>query len=261
MIVMLLSGLWIADKAPAQTVTLKQVGKESMLFNKRTVEYGNGFLYSLENTDALYKTDLRTGDQSRLGNVVYKNSLLFFIYNGSFYSLENDGSMYKTDLVTGARNTYASMGTWMNITRAFVVGNSLFSIEDGALYKHSALNTRDRKQLGGSDFYTLGALIRGVSSFYHLIGDGTLYEINTGNGDWKKIAKNKGWKNIMGGAVLNNKFYAVEYPGILTETALTDGTRKELDNTQFGKSISLVADGGKLYLITKDGNLFEITIN
>jgi hypothetical protein len=256
----LLTG-FIASHISAQPVVLKQLGKENMLFNNLPVEYYKGFLYTIDNTGALYKTELSTGDHSRLGNVTYKNTGLFFAINNALYSIEKDGSMYKIDLGSGAWSVVSNIGTWFNFTRAFAVANTFYAIEEGALYRHTALNPKARVQIGKTEFYEPGYLITTDSALYSLTGDGILSQIDTRSGEWKKIAKSKGWKNIRAGDVLNGKFYAVELPATLSETSLTDGTRKELDTKQFNKTIYLVADAGKLYAVTKEGNLYEVVMN
>jgi hypothetical protein len=169
--------------------------------------------------------------------------------------------MYKIDLISGAWSVVSNIGTWFNFTRAFSIANTFYAIEEGALYRHSALNPKARVQIGKSEFYDPGYLLTTDSALYSLTGDGILSQIDTRTGEWKKIAKSKGWKNIRAGDVLNGKFYAVELPGILSETSLADGSRKELDTKQFNKTTFLVADGGKLYAITKEGNLYEVILN
>ena len=66
--------LFTENIAHTQTVTLKQIGKETVMFSTRYIEWSNHYLYTIENTGALYKTDLATGVQTRLENVVYRNT-------------------------------------------------------------------------------------------------------------------------------------------------------------------------------------------
>ena len=255
---LLLSVTFNMNSASAQPVTLKQVGKTNEYFQKGSPVHYKGALYTF-NFGALYKTDLDSGYCSRLGNSVYKNIRFFFAINNRLYIIETDGSMLVIDPFTGARKPESIINTWVNVEQVIVVGNSFYSFENGVFYYHSALNPDKRKQVGKDEFYNLGALYRSDSKLYSII-DGNFYEINTGTGAWKKITKAKSWRSVKAGAILNDKFYSLESDGSLYETTLSDGTKKEMDKTQFIKGGFLFAESGKLYTIL-DGTLYLVSIN
>ena len=255
---LLLSVTFIMSSACAQSVILKQVGKTNEYFQMGYPVHYKGALYTF-NFGALYKTDLDSGNYSRLGNSVYKNIRFFFAINNRLYIIESDGSMLAVDLFTGARKPESNIGLWENVMHVIVVGNSFYSFENGVFYYHTALNPDKRKQIGKDEFYNLGTLYRSDSKLYSII-DGNFYEINTGNGEWKKITKAKSWRSVRTGAVLNDKFYSLESDGSLYETTLSDGTKKVLDKTQFIKGGFLFAESGKLYVIL-DGTLYLVSIN
>lgn len=257
-IILLLTATLIADRASAQTVTLKEFGKANEYFQMYTPVHYRGALYSFT-SGALYKTDLRSGERSRLGNSVYKNIKFFFAINNRLYIIETDGSMLGIDLNTGDRKPESSIGIWLNIMQVIVIGNSFHSFENGVFYHHTALHPEKRKQIGKDEFYNLGSLYRTDSKLFSII-DGNFYEINTGTGEWKKITKAKSWKSVKSGAVLADKYYSVETDGFLYETLLLDGTKKVLDKTQFIKGGYMFAEAGKLYSMI-DGTLNEINFN
>ena len=255
---LLFSVTLLISKADAQIVILKQLGKTNEYFQAGYPVYYNRALYTF-NSGALYKTDLDSGHYSRLGNSVYQNIRFFFAINNKLHIIENDGSMLGIDPNSGDRRPESPINAWLSVMQIIVVGNTFYSVENGVFYKHSALNPNSRKQIGKAEFYELGNLYRSDSRLYSIIG-GILYQINTGTGEWNKVSKTKAWKSVRTGAVLNDKFYSLESDGILYETTLADGTKKELDKTQFIKGGFLFAESGKLYTIL-NGTLYEIIIS
>jgi hypothetical protein len=226
-------------------------------------EHMNGMLYTIDYTGALNKTNLSTGETSRVGNAVYKNTKFFFPYHSKLYSIETDGSMTEIDPITATWTNKSSIGYWSTIEKVTVVGNNFFAIENGAFYYYPGLDTRLRKQIGGSDFYETGMLLESDTTLHSLIRDGSLYQISLTKGEWKRIGKGKSreWKAGITAEVVNNKIYTIETGGSLYETSLPEGTRKLLDAGQLERGRTLIADSGKLYAITREGNLFEIVIN
>jgi hypothetical protein len=256
-----LSLFLINQEGVAQTANTRQIGKSNMLFDMSFAFFTNGTLYTLDNTGALFRSSLDSGNHSRIGNAVFKNARFFFGFSNRLYIIETDGSMDQIDPLTGNWSVASSIGTWSLIDKAFVVKNSFFAVENGTLFYYPLLNPRLRKQRGEAEFYNIGLLLRGDTSLHSLIGDGSLYEINADMGTWKKIFKNKAFKNSKTGAILNNKFYSSEGSGGLFETSLPDGARKQLDAIQFQNAKLLFANLGKLYAVNIDGTLYEIILN
>lgn len=244
----------------AQSVTLKQIGQETVMFSTRFVEWSNHHLYTIDNTNALYKTDLSTGVQTRLGNVTYKNTRYLFIVSGQLYCMENDGSMNRIDINTGAWTVVSPIGTWREIDRVVVVGRKFYTTQNGGLYYHPTMSEKVKTKIGEDEFFDLGSYCRTDSTLHTLIG-GTLYNINLSTGKWKTIGAKKGWKFARDTEVIGSKVYSVEAPSSLFEGDLTTGIKKELDNTQFKNAELIFADAGKLYGIFKGGILYEIVIN
>ncbi len=246
--------------ANAQTVTLKQIGNGTVMFSTRVIEYYNHYLYTLDNTSALYKTDLSTGTQNRLGNAVYKNTRYLFAVNNQLYCMEVDGSMNRIDINTGAWTVVSPIGTWRETERVIVVGRNFYTTQNGVLYHHPTMNERVRKQIGEADFYDLGHYCNTDTTLYSIIG-GTLYKVDLVTGKWKTIGPKKGWRFAEDNEVIGNKLYTIETPSSLFETDLGTGVKKELDNTQFKNAELIFADAGKLYGIFKGGILYEIVLN
>lgn len=261
MIVFLLFVALSGSNTNAQSVTLKQIGKETVLFSDIYIEWFNQNLYTIENTGALYKTNLVTGIHTRLGNVTYKHTRYLFVVNAQLYCMEDDGSMNRIDIYTGAWTVVSPIGTWNSIDRVITVGNKFYTTENGVLYYHPTMNYRVKKQIGDADFYDLGNYCRTDSTLHTLIA-GTLYNINMNTGKWKMIGPKKGWKFTRGvGVVIGNKLYTIETPSSLFETDLITGSKKQLDDTQFKNAELIFSDSGKLYGIFKVGILNEIIIN
>ena len=256
----LLFAVLSAGSANAQAVTLKQIGDATVMFSARIMEQYNHYLYTIDNTNALYKTDLSTGAHARLGNTVYKNTRYLFAVNNQLYCMEVDGSMNRIDINTGAWTVVSPIGTWKEIERVIVVGRNFYTTQNGVLYYHPAMSEKGKKQIGEADFYDLGHYCNTDTTLYSMIG-GTLYNIDLATGKWKTIGPKKGWRFARDNEVIGNKLYTIETPSSLFETDLSTGTKKELDNTQFKNAEVIFADSGKLYGIFKGGLLYEIVLN
>lgn len=261
---LLLAAVFFVAATSAQTISLKQLGKEGMFmhtsFGCCSVPFGGSF-YTLDDYSVIYKTDLTTGEQSRLGTETYKNYRFFFENNGRIYVINNDGSMSSTDPATGAWVSISGVDTWTTIERVFTVRHLCYGIENGGLYIFPTVNKKLNRKIGKDDFYNVGTLIKGDTLLLSLIGDGSLYDINLNTGVWRRVGKGKDWKRQKTGAVLNGKLYSVDADEAFYETDLADGTRRQLDNTQFGKAVYLFPDSGKLYMIDRKGDLFLVNLN
>ncbi len=258
--IFLLIAIFSMGHVNAQTVTLKQIGNKTVMFTTTNVEWFNQHLYTLDNTKALYKTDLNTGIQTRLGTVTYRDTRYLFMVNSQLYCMENDGSMNRIDINTGAWTVISPIGTWKEIDRVVVVGRNFYTTRNGVLYFHPTMNERVSKQIGDADFYDMGHYFRTDTTLHSLIA-GTLYNINMHTGKWKMIGPKKGWKFARDGDVIGNKFYTVETPASLFETDLSTGAKKLLDDKQFTNAKLIFSDSGKLYGIFQGGILYEIIIN
>jgi hypothetical protein len=250
----------LSNATLAQNVKLNQLGKENLLYNYTFIFHNKGTLYTIDNRGAIFKTTLDSGHHSRVGTVTFNKTKFFFGHLGKLYIIETDGSMNMIDPVTGSWSSVAPMGTWSLINQVVVVNNTFYSIENGVMYQHAALNPKMRKQVGGADFYDLGLLLRSDNSLHSVIGDGSFYEINPTTGKWQKFFKTKTLRNCKAGAVLNDKFYSAENPGGLFENTIPGGERKQLESTQFQKARYMFQDSGKIYAIFQDGTLYQVGI-
>jgi hypothetical protein len=262
-LIFLLILISVFTKVGAQDITLKQIGKDNLLLRTNLASNSfnfNGNLYTLDNLSSLVRTNLATGEQTQLGNATYKNAKYFFGVNGRLYVIDNDGSMTSIDANSGNWNLVSVIGSWSNIEKVIIIKNLFYSIETGAMFNHPTLKYQVRNQVGKNDFYSMGTVIRGDTSYYSLVPNGALYEINVHTGAWRTISKSKDWKAAKSGAVIGGRLYTVEADDALYETNLADATRKLLDKTQVKRDSYLLSDSGKLYLVNNKGTLFEVTV-
>ena len=245
----------------AQNVTLRQIGKNQVLFNILGGYPMNGILYTVDFNGTVNKTTLDSGIHTRLANTSYSRGEKFFGLNNKLYLIEADGVLNEINPYTGAWKAITAMGVWTKIEKTVVVNNILYTTENGVFYRHRGVDIDNREARGEAEFYNIGFFFDAGNSLYCLFGDGSFYEISVADGKWRKIGKGKSWKSIKCGDVLGDKFYAVDVGGNFSETLLSDGTKKTLDNTQFQKAKYIFVEGGKLYVIMTDGNLFEVVIN
>ncbi len=243
---------------PAQTVTLKKICNISSHYSPRSV-HCNGYLYTLDYF--LYKTNLATGEDVKLGNENFNESGFFFSVGNRLYLMENNGSMKQIDIQTGVSKMVNPIRSWQNISRVVPVGNNFFTVSYGSLYHHPTMQPQKFKKMGGVDFASVSMLLLTDSTVHTIIGR-TIYQIDLQTGEWKKISNNKSWRNFNIGAVVRDKLYSIENSGAFIITDLKDGKRKQIANTLFlkPKPIMMFPDSGKFYYLNNDYDLFEVVI-
>lgn len=251
--------------AKAQTVTLKNIGKANTyisLNSNFSVHFGGAF-YTIDRTGSINKMDLTTGEYTPIGKSTFAKARHFFAVSNKLYIIESDGGMVQVDPVTGNWTSISPMNYWNEINSVITVGSILYMIENGVMYRYAGFNKATRKAVGEAEFYSPGIMFadNATMKLYSITDDRSFYDINISTGKWTRIGDKKAWKGAWGGAVLNGKFYTVENPGLFFEASITDGVKKQLDNTQFTKARYLFAEAGKLYTITSEGSLEEIIIN
>jgi len=259
-VLILITAALLAAKRPADKVTLKQVGEKNLLYSIKAMDYFGGNLYVLDFNSTLNKVNLETGEKTRIGTTSFPNEKFMFALNARIYIIETDGSLTEVNLETGEWKLLTNMSVWTRTERAFVVRNSLYTIENGALYFHRGPVYDARDQKGGSEFYNPGMLVRGVATLYSVQSEGSVYEISLADGSWKRIGKGKNWKGTKAAAVIADKLYTIDQADNLSETSLTDGTKTTLDETQFADTRILFAEKGKLYVVLSTGTLYEVEI-
>ena len=80
--------------ASAQGINLKQVGKANQYMNVQFAEKdNNGHLYTIDFSNGLNKTNLATGEMSKINDVNYKNTEFLFYYRFKLYSLHTDATL------------------------------------------------------------------------------------------------------------------------------------------------------------------------
>lgn len=193
-----------------------------------TVTTFNDRLYSVEKNGALYETDLRNGKWRQLGKPDFVNTKHIFAVNESLYTIETDGTFYRVSPADGSWAKVGQAGAWSNTIAGTVWNGRIYTVEtNGALYETNP-GTGVWKQIGKAEFaktrylfasgtslYTIedGGLYRvsttngswsrvgtaedwGANRAAAVIGDrlyncskGAIYETMLSNGQWKTIGK------------------------------------------------------------------------
>lgn len=244
----------------AQSVTLKPVCSVSFMRGGKGSVRLNGYLYSLDYYNALQKTNLSTGETTKLGKEFFTDVRFFFGLRNKLYIVESSGATKQIDTNTGEWNLIMSSGSWVEVSRIITVGNNLYSVKNGTLCQHYTFNSEKYKELGDPEFFTSMALMY-TDSTLHSVIDKTVYRIEINTGEWKKLSTDKAWRNFAAGAVIGTKLYSVENPSSLVVTTLKDGLRKVLDEKQFMQARMLFPDNGKLYYVNNNYDLFEVVID
>ncbi len=248
--------LLLSGALSAQTVTVKKLSNVKKVIGTM-VQY-RGTLYSIYN-GALYAINLSNGEYKQVGTSLFNNIKFFFALNNRLFVIEKDGSMTQIDPVSGTWSVVSIMGSWNETERVITVGNNFYGIQNGVMYHYPTLNEKVRKQVGEAEFFDMGMVMYTDTTLHSIIG-GQLYQVNTTTGKWKKIGSGKNYRNCRMGAVSGNILYTFETPDALFQTSLPDGTKKQLDNTQFTTVRGLFADSGHLYCFSSEYDLCEIIV-
>lgn len=216
-----------------------------------------GFLYTIEKSGALYRTDPGSGQWVQIGKPHFANTAFMFSDGQNLYTIETDGSLYRVSPANGAWNRVGDAGSWRYTIAVATWNNSLYSIErSGALYR-TDLTTGRWVQLGKPEFANTRFIFSYGPSLYTIEADGSMYRVSPGNGAWSGVGVPGSWKGTIVGAALNGQIYTVEMSGALYETNPATGAWRQIGKAEFGKTQFLFGSGGSLYSIDA-GDLYRI---
>lgn len=216
-----------------------------------------GFLYTIEKSGGLYRTDPGSGKWVQIGKPEFANTAFMFSDALNLYTIETDGSLYRVIPANGAWNRLGEAGGWKDTMAVATWNNSLFSIEkDGALYR-TDLGTGRWAQVGKAEFGDTRFLFSSGPNLYTIERDGSLYRVNPANGAWSAVGVSGTWRNTIVGTMLNGQIYTVEGHGGLYETNPATGVWKQIGKAEFGKTQFLFGQAGSLYTI-EAGDLYRI---
>lgn len=217
----------------------------------------NSYLYSVETSGALYRTDLRSGRWVQLGKPEFGNTRFLFSDNQSLFTIETDGSLYRVSPANGSWIRLGEAGAWRGTIGLVVLNGSLYSIEsNGALYRTDLASAR-WVQVGKPEFANTSFMFADSQNLYTIETNGSLYRVSPTNGAWKMVGAAGAWKDTFLGTTLNGRIYTVERSGALYETDPASGVWKQIGKAEFGKSQFIFAATDSLYSI-EAGDLYRI---
>ena len=246
--------------AHAQPGSWRQVGKPGIWGRTICAASSNGWLYTVESTGALYKTNPGTGSYTSLDANNYGNTAILLAGSNYLISVEKDGSLYRTDLVAKKWIRLGKPGEWINTIAAALVADKLYTVEvSGALYA-TDIYTGVWSKVGEPNFGNTRFMFGSASFLYSIEKDGTLYMISPINGSWKQIGQKGAWVNTIKGTILGDRLLTIESNGTLFETRLSTGIWQQLGKPEFVNTKFLCAGLGKIYSIEANGALYEINV-
>ncbi|MDQ2976014.1 MAG: hypothetical protein M3R69_11475 [Acidobacteriota bacterium] len=217
----------------------------------------NGYLYTIEKSGALYRTDLTNGKWVQLGKTDFANTEFLFAGNQNLFTIETDGSLYRVSPVNGAWSRVGQAGAWRGTSALVTLNNSLYSIESsGALYR-TDLSSGRWIQIGMPEFANTEFMFADAQNLYTIEANGSLYRVNPANGAWRGVGGPGEWKDTIGGTTLSGRIYTVERSGALYETNPATGAWKQIGKVEFGKTQFMFGADGSLYSL-ENGDLYRI---
>lgn len=216
-------------------------------------------LFTYEEGGKLYSTSTQ-GQWKVLGDD-YATRLLFAdgTNQGFLYAIEESGTLYKIDPDSGEWEQLGEDGAWDDVVAADAVNGTVYFVdEDGLLQAGDPTSGEDFEELG--EGYDTDALWVWQGYVYVLETDGTLYKVNTHDGEYEQFGDEGAYDDTLAATMHNGVFYAIEDDGALGATRLEDGAYEELTGADLSDTREIFSAGGKLYVIDDVGTLFSLEL-
>lgn len=218
----------------------------------------NNRLYTIENSGALYVTDLSSGNWKQLGKSEFANTRFLFGVGQYLYTIETNGSLYRVSQVDGTWGYLPNKaGEWKGTIAGSTLNGRIYTVESsGALYETNPA-TGVWKQIGKAEFANTRHIFSANGSLY-TIEDGGLYRVNPTNGSWGVVGKAEDWSGTRAVAVMAGRLYSINKTGALYMSQLSSGQWSALGKPVFGNTVFMFESGNKLYTIDADGSLYRV---
>jgi hypothetical protein len=215
-------------------------------------------LFTVEDSGALYATDLRCGAWQQIGRAEFGNTKFMVSVGESLFTIETNGTLYRVNPANGRWARVGQDGIFGLTIGAVSLGGSIYTIEsNGGLYVVDP-HQGGWQQLGKADFADTRFFFASSHALFTIESTGTLYEVNPADGSWTQLGESGAWKNALGGAVLNDHLYTAEKDGHLYSTNLKTGKRRPVGAAAYDTTRFMFASVESLYTIETSGNLYHV---
>lgn len=235
----------------------KRIGKAGEWKGTIALATMNVRLYTIDNSGALYATDLAAGTWRQLGKAEFGKTRFLFAGDQSLYSIETDGSLYRVSSTTGAWSRVGDAGVWNNTIAGTMLNGRLYTVERSGILYETNPATGVWKKVGKPEFAKSRYIFAEGSSLY-TIEDGGLYRVNPNDGAWGLVGKAEDWTGTRAVAVLADQLYSTNKSGALYQSSLATGRWVAVGKPVFGNTTFLFVSGYQLYSIEADGSLYAI---
>lgn len=255
----LLIGTLLPGILSAQFFSTREIGKKAQWAGTKFAATCNGFLYTIDSSNKLVRSNLSTGEMALVNDQLYGNSIRLWGGGKNLFTLEKDGSLYRTHPESGQWSILGKAGDWINTLLAVPVYGYLYSVEvNGTLYATN-VNTGYYIPLGKPDFSGCKAIYETGGNLYLIGAKEDLLKVNEADGSWEQILAPQSLTNTMTGAVISGKLYILENDGSLIRFEVPSGSKTVLGKLSGHPPVFLMAAGVKLYLLDSGGTLQEIS--
>jgi hypothetical protein len=256
-ILTLISAAGALQHVSADVGDWKRIGKAGEWKGTIALATMNDRLYTIDNSGALYVTDLAAGTWRQLGKAEFGKTRFLFAEGQSLYSIETDGSLYRVSPTNGAWSRVGQAGVWNNTIAGTMLNGRLYTVEQTGILYETIPATGVWKKLGNAEF-AKSRFIFGEGSSLYTIEDGGLYRVNPTDGSWRLVGKAEDWTGTRAVAVLADQLYSANKSGALYKSSLETGQWVAVGKPAFGKTAFLFVVGYQLYSIESDGSLYAI---
>jgi hypothetical protein len=173
---------------------------------------------------------------------------------GAFWSIEKDGTLFRTDK-NGKYTQMGDKGEFYDAKFIVGLGNSLYTIEGGDLYRTSTSSLKWQKI--SSDYGKTIAITAMDNKLYSIEKDGSLYETEP-DGTWRQIGETGDFHGAKLLAAYDGWLWTIEQ-GTLYKTNPSTSKWKQVGKTgDWVDADDMVASGGSLWITEDDGTLYKV---
>lgn len=217
-------------------------------------------LYTVEPNGVLWRTDLDTGAWTQVGRAEFGNTAFMFALRENLYTIETTGSLYQVSPDNGSWRQIGVTGSWKNTLAGAILKDQLYTVERSGVLYETDLNTGTWKQIGKAEFANTAFLFAAGDCLYCIERNGSLYRIHPSDGSWAPVGGGGAWRGIGAGAVLKGLLYTAGTDGILRETDLDAGSRKNIGKPDFAHTTAMFATDKVILTIESDGSLYQVNV-
>ena len=235
-------------------VTWKRIGPLGGWGNTITAAVWDDALFTIESTGSLFRTDVTSGEWTRIGPLAFLGTKFLLAYKKGLLSEERSGILYRIDPKTG---TWEEIAGEFDSIAATVLNDQVYTIRRNGSLCRTEPDTGESEVIADNSFVGTQHLIAARDRLYTIEMTGSLYCVDPKDGSWKIVGEPGGWLNTLATAPIGDRLFTVEANGGLFATDLASGEWRLVGNPDYAQTMFMFAVADVLLTIESMGDLFR----